>query len=98
MTLTPYTLELLSRIRLLLPVSEDEIVQRGITETATARIAELRQRIAQLCTQYQSIEMLEYQVKTHGVSPNDHTLYVDLLEWRSLRQELSQLTGFLENV
>ena len=98
MSLNPYTQELLSRIRQLLPFSEDEIVQRGITETATARIVELRQRAAQLSAHYQSLEALEKQVKTTGVSPDDHTLYTDLLEWRAVRHELAQLIGFLEKV
>ena len=98
MTITPYTQELLNRIRLLLPVTEDEIVQRGITETATARIVEIRQRIANFAAQYKTVEALESHLKTEGVSADDHTLYVDLLEWKALRHELAQFTGFLENV
>ena len=96
MTLTTHTQQLLARIRELLSVTEDEIVQRGITETATARIVELRQRAAQLAARYGSLEGLETRVKTEGVTPDDHTLYTDLLEWRAVRHELAQLTGFLE--
>jgi hypothetical protein len=88
----------MDRIQELLPVTDDEIVQRGITETATARIVELRQRMAQLSGQHVSLEKLEERVRVEGVSPDDHTLYTDLLEWRAVRHELSLLTGFLETV
>ncbi len=33
-----------------------------------------------------------------SVSPDDHTPYTDLLEWRAIRHELEQLTRFLEAV
>lgn len=98
MALTVYTQNLLSRIRELLPLSDDEIVQMGITEAATARIVELRQRAAQLSERYQSLEKLEARLSSEGVSPDDHTLYTDLIEWRAVRSELAELTGFLESV
>jgi phosphopantetheinyl transferase (holo-ACP synthase) len=96
MTLTTHTQQLLNRIQELLSITEDEIVQRGITEAATARIVELRQRGAQLADRYASLEALEARVKSEGVTPDDHTPYTDLLEWRAVRHELAQLTGFLE--
>ena len=43
---------------------------------------------------YGSIEKLESQGK--NVSVDDHTLYTDLLEWRSVRYELEQLIHFLK--
>ena len=98
MGITTNTQKLLDRIQELLPVTDDEIVQRGITETATARIVELRQRMAQLTDQHVSLEKLEERIRVEGVSPDDHTLYTDLLEWRAVRHELSLLTGFLETV
>ncbi|MEJ2353632.1 MAG: hypothetical protein P8Y03_27960 [Anaerolineales bacterium] len=48
MTLNTQTQRLLDKIQELLPVTEDEVVQRGITETATARIVELRQRATRM--------------------------------------------------
>lgn len=78
-------------------VSDDEVVQRGITQATTGRIIELRQRAAQLVSRYGTINKLETQVKS-GVSSDDHTLYTDLLEWRAVRHELEQLTRFLEAV
>ena len=95
MTLTVSTQQLLQRVREILPISEDEIVQRGITESVTARIVELRRRMAQLTVHYTSIEILESQLGSENISPSDHTLYTDLLEWRAARHELSQLTSFL---
>ena len=98
MVLTDYTQNLMHRLQKLLPVSEEEIVQRGITETATARIVELRQRASQLALKYSSFEALEARVENEGVPSDDHTLYTDLLEWRAVQHELSQLTGFLESI
>lgn len=98
MTLNTQTQRLLDKIQELLPVTEDEVVQRGITETATARIVELRQRAAHLAERYGSIELLEKNINSEGVPVDDHTLYTDLLEWRAVRDELSTLAGFLESV
>ena len=96
--LTTHTQNLLHRLQNLLPLTEDEIVQRGITEATMARIMELRQQAAQLASMYTSLENLEQKVKTEGVSPDDHTLYTDLIEWRAVRQELADLAAFLESV
>ncbi|MEJ2304582.1 MAG: hypothetical protein P8Y14_23900 [Anaerolineales bacterium] len=97
MRLNTETQRLLDKIQELLPVTEDEVVQRGITETAIARIVELRQRAAQLAEHHGSLEHLEKQINSEGVPAEDHTLYTDLLEWRAVRHELSQLAGFLES-
>jgi hypothetical protein len=96
--LTTHTQNLLHRLQNLLPLTEDEIVQRGITEATMARIMELRQQAAQLASMYTSLENLEQKVKAEGVSPDDHTFYTDLIEWRAVRQELADLTAFLESV
>lgn len=96
MTLSAHTQQLLQHVQQLLSVTEDEIVQSGITAAATARIVALRQRAAQLAGQYESLEALEALVSRQSVSPDDHTLYIDLLEWRAVRHELTELTGFLE--
>lgn len=96
MVLTSRTQNLLTDLQKILAVNEDEIVQRGIAQATTDRIIELRQRAGQLTEHYGSIEKLESQGK--NVSADDHTLYTDLLEWRSVRHELEQLTHFLETV
>lgn len=96
MVLTSHTKNLLADLQKILSLNEDEIVQRGIAQATTDRIIELRQRAGQLTENYGSIEKLESQGK--NVSADDHTLYTDLLEWRSVRHELEQLTHFLETV
>ena len=98
MTLTTHTQDLLTHLQQLMAVNDDEIVQRGIAQATTDRIIELRQRAGQLSERYSNIESLEAQVKTQGVSADDHTLYTDLLEWRAARHELEQLSRFLETV
>jgi hypothetical protein len=84
-------------LREMLPLTEDEIILCGIREATTARIIGLRQRTAQLTSHYGSQENLEKQIGEEGVPGYDHTLYTDLLEWRAVRYELTQLTGCLEN-
>jgi len=96
MTLTTHTQHLLSRLQELIVVNDDEIVQRGITQAAMERIIALRRRAAQFANQYISPEKLEAKIKRQGLSPDDHTPYTDLLEWRAVRHELEQLTLFLE--
>lgn len=96
MTLTPHTRKLLNYIQELLPVDEDDIVQRGIVQATLDRIVKLRQRAAQLADCHGSLDALEAQVQTEEIAPDDHTLYTDLLEWRAVRHELAQLADFLE--
>jgi len=96
MVLTSRTQSLLNDLQKIMAVDEDEIVQRGIAQATTDRIIELRQRAGQLSERYGDIEKLEEQAKS--VNADDHTHYTDLLEWRAVRQELEQLTHFLETV
>ena len=98
MTITQDTQLLLDRVRELLPVNDDEIVQRGIAQATLDRIVVLRRRATQLASQYSSLDALETSVNAGSVMPHDHTPYTDLLEWRAVHHELTQLTGFLERV
>jgi hypothetical protein len=98
MVVSAYTQSLLKRLRELLPLSEDEIIQRGITQATTTRIIELRQRGAELASIYNSPEKLSERIQSEGIPVDDHSLYTDLLEWRSVKYELAQLTGFLEEL
>ncbi len=95
MVLTSQIQRLLLRLQELLPLSEDEVVQRGIIQAATDRIIELRARASALGAKYSSLEGLEKQV-AQGVPAENHTVYTDLLEWRAIRHEIQQLTEFLE--
>lgn len=45
-----------------------------------------------------SIDELEIRLKTEGATPDDHTLYRDLLEWRAIDHELSELLVLFEAV
>ncbi len=98
MTITQNTQLLLDRVRELLPVNDDEIVQRGVAQAALDRIVVLRRRATQLASRYSSVDALETLVDAGGATADDHTLYTDLLEWRAICHELTQLTGFLERV
>ena len=37
---------------------------------------------------------IECEIKEKGITPDDHTAYNDLLEWRATRYELGELTNF----
>lgn len=97
MVLTSRTQNLLTDLQKIMAVNEDELIQRGIAQATTDRIIELRQRMGQLSDNYGDIEKLEALGKK-GVSTDDHTLYTDLLEWRSVRHELGQITKFLKTM
>jgi len=92
---TPQLLERASRV---LPASSDELLLRGITAETTDRIVALKQASLRLRAQYGSSENLEQKIKTGGVSPDDHRLYTDLLEWRAIRHELAELVELLETL
>lgn len=62
------------------------------------RIIELKRTQAQLAGQYGTLQELEKRIKTEGVSVDDHTPYEDLLEWRALGHELSELVRILETL
>ncbi len=87
---------LLEKVKKILPDSEDEIIFKGITNSITDRIVELKKSAYRLTKQYGSLEKLENRLKREGVSPDDHTLYQDLLEWRAIHFELDQLLELLK--
>ena len=98
MAITQDTQLLLDPVCELAPVNDDEIVQRGIAQATLDRIVVLRRRATQLASQYSSLDALETSVNAGSVMPHDHTPYTDLLEWRAVHHELTQLTGFLERI
>jgi len=98
MELTKQSRELLKRAVALLPEGEDEVIFRGVTTSITERLVELKEAIRQFAERYGSIDALERRIKTEGLSPDDHTLYQDLLEWRAILHELSQLLEVLESL
>jgi hypothetical protein len=55
-------------------------------------MSELVRRAEQIKGQYGSLAALEGQMRSEGVSSDDHRLYTDLLEWRAIEHELAELT------
>jgi hypothetical protein len=64
-------------------------VAAGVSE----RIIALKKAGARLQRDYGSLEALERRVQAEGVSPDDHTLYTDLLEWRAITREMRELAN-----
>ncbi|MFC2031560.1 hypothetical protein ACFLWA_12645 [Chloroflexota bacterium] len=88
----------LERATKVLPASNDELLLRGITAEAADRIVALKKSDLRLQSLHGSLESLERVIETQGISPDDHRLYTDLLEWRAIRCELSDLVDLLETL
>ena len=93
---TNYAHQLLERATALLSVSDEELIYKGVAACVSERMIALKKAAARLQGEYGTVEALEQRVKTGGVSPDDHTLYNDLLEWRAITQEISELLHLLE--
>jgi len=96
--MTVQTQRLLKQAAAILPASRDELMLRGIAAEITDRIVALKKSERNLQSKYQTLGGLEEQIKRGGVSPDDHTLYTDLLEWRAIRHELAALMNLLETL
>jgi len=91
-------MEMLNKALDILPATEEDIVLTGIISKIAERFAVLKKVERTLIEKYESVEKLEKQIKEEGVSPDDHTAYNDLLEWRAAKYELEGLTFFLESI
>ena len=91
-------MEMLNKALKVLPATEEDIVLTGIISKIAERIAVLKKVERTLIEKYESVEKLEKQIKEEGVSPDDHTAYNDLLEWRATKYELGELTFFIESI
>jgi hypothetical protein len=87
--------QVLERTLAVLPVTKEELIARGIATEVTERFIGLKRVTARLKERYGSLSALEKRVKQEGVSPNDHTLYTDLLEWRAAENEIDELLTIL---
>lgn len=96
--MTVQTQRLLKQAAAILPASGDELMLRGIAAETTDRILALKKSERRLQSKYGTFENVEQQIKTSGVSPDDHTPYTDLLEWRAIRHELAALINLLETL
>jgi len=88
--------KLLERMATVLPVSHEDIIYRGIAVEVADRIMALKKAGARLRARYGSLEELEQRIQAEGISPDDHTLYEDLLEWRAINHELAELLHMFE--
>jgi len=97
MAMTARVQQLLERTSAILPVTDRDIMLRGITAEVVERIVQLKKARAGLEQKHGSFKGLERRIEQQGVSPDDHTLYTDLLEWRAISHELSELIAILES-
>lgn len=88
--------ELPERATAILPVSDEDLISKGIAAGVSERILALKKAPARLQQKYHSVEELERKMSIEGVSPDDHTLHADRLEWRAIRHELSELLHIFE--
>ncbi|MBM4465779.1 MAG: hypothetical protein FJ014_09550 [Chloroflexi bacterium] len=96
MAMSSHVQQLLERVTAVLPVSDEDLVYKGIATSVTERILDLKKAVTRLQGRYKSLEDLERKVQAEGVSPDDHTLYTDLLEWRAINHELTHLRHIFE--
>ena len=87
--------QVLERTLAALPVTKDDLLVRGIAGELTERIVELKKNAARLQQKYVSLDLLQERIKREGVSPDDHTLYTDLIEWRAIESETRELLAIL---
>jgi len=90
--------ELLERATAILPVSDEDLIYKGIAAGVSERLIALKKAQARLQQKYHSVEELERSMKIEGVSPDDHTLYADCLEWRAIKHELTELVHIFETL
>lgn len=96
MTAPSHAHQLLEKATAVLPVSDEDLIYKGIAAGVSERIMTLKKAAARLQAQYGSLEDLELRIQGEGMSPDDHTLYTDLLEWRAINHELIELLHLLE--
>ena len=90
--------QLLERASSVLPISDEDLVYKGIAAGVSERILALKKAGARLQSQYGSLDELEHKRQTEGVSPDDHTLHTDFLEWRAINHELAELLRLIEDL
>jgi hypothetical protein len=90
--------QLLKKAASVLPVSDEDLIYKGVVAGVSERLFTLKRRKAQLERKYGSIDELNNRVKVEGSSADDHTLYTDLLEWRAIDHELAELLEVFEDI
>ena len=95
---TSHVQQLLKQVTAVLPDSDEDLIYKGIAAGVSERMFALKKVSAQLQTKYGSLEQLELRIKATGVSPDDHTLCTDVLEWRAANDEMAQLLELLGSI
>ena len=98
MVRSPNVQYLLDRATAVLSISDEDLVYKGIAAGVAERIMALKKATTRFQERYSSLEDLEQAIQTEGVPPDDHTRYTDLLEWRAINHELSQLRHIFETL
>lgn len=98
MDLSSRVYQLLERATAVLPLSDEDLISKGIATSVAERMLALKKAEARLQERYGSREELERKVQTTGVSPDDHALYTDLLEWRAINHEQAELLHIFETL
>ncbi len=88
--------QLLEKATAILLISDEDLIYRGIAAGVSERMIALKKAGARLQEKHGSLEELERKIQIEGVSPDDHTLYTDLLEWRAVNHELAELLHIFE--
>ena len=83
--------QLLEKATSVLALSDEDLIYKGIAAGVSERLIALKKATARLQEQYGSLEELERKIQTEEASPDDHTLYTDLLEWRAIQHEQIEL-------
>ncbi len=81
-----------------MPSSDEDIVFRGVAESVTDRIVDLKKTIHKFQDHYGSLNQLQEEIEAEGVPADDHHLYQDLLEWKAAQDELEELFNILERI
>lgn len=98
MAVSAHAQKLLKQAGSLLPVSDEDLIYKGIATSVSERMMELSKKLMRLRAKYGSLETLEERIQSEGVSPDDHTRYTDLLEWRAIDHERRELLHLLEDL
>jgi hypothetical protein len=97
-TTLSYAQQLLEKATAALPDSYEDLIYKGVAAGVSERVVALKKAAARLRQEYGSLEDLERRIQEENISPDDHALYTDLLEWRAITHELTELLHLLETL
>ena len=83
--------QLLEKATTVLALSDEDLIYKGIAAGVSERMSTLTKAATRLQEKYGALEALERKIQTEEISPDDHRLYTDLLEWRAIQHEQAEL-------